>query len=254
MLNDPLFYLAAIPAVLITSISKGSMGMGLGIAALPLLALVLPPDRAAGVLLPLLCLMDLFTLYLYRGQWEGRVLRIAVPGALVGIVVGMLSFREFSPHLLRLQLGIIAMGFTLFYWLGGAQKLNPQPLSAPKGIFWSGLSGFTSFVAHGGGPPFSVFLLPLRLDKARMVGTTTVFFALVNFLKVVPYFYLGQFSEENLRLTAVLVPAVPAGVFLGWWLQNRMDTALFYRIAYLFVFIVGIKLFMDGASHYLLSL
>lgn len=243
---DPLFYLLAVPAVLVTGVSKGGFGVGLGIIAVPTMALAIPAPKAAAIQLPILCLMDLFGLWGYRGKWDAPTMRVILPAGLLGIAVGALTFRVVDARVFALLVGVVAVAFTLDHWLRRRPAERPAPPSAAKGWFWAAVSGFTSFVAHAGGPPLSFYLLPQRMDKTLFVGTTIVFFAIVNYVKLVPYAWLGQFSAENLSTSLVLAPLAPIGTALGIWLHNRIDPTPFYRVCYVFVFVVGVKLITDA--------
>ncbi len=247
LLSSPLFYLTAVPGVLLVAISKGGFGGGLAILGVPLLSLALPPAQAAAILLPPLCLMDAVSLRAYRGRWDrASILRMG-PAAVLGIAVGTATFRYLSADAIRLLLGAIATLFALNYWIGGAARLAPR--AAPGRVvsaLLGGLSGFTSFVAHAGGPPVQIALLPQRFDKTTLVGTLTVFFALVNYAKLVPYIGLGLFTREVLIITLVLAPLAPLGAFIGVKLHGKIDDQLFFRVTYLGVFGAGVKLLWDG--------
>ena len=248
MIADPLFYAAAIPALLITGISKAGFGSGLGILAVPLIALTMPATQAAAIMLPILCVMDLAALWAYRGQWSRKNMKIMLPGGIAGIVLGALTFRYVSEAGLRLMLGAVAIGFLLQRWTSASsQPLRTAP-SATKGYFWSALSGYTSTLAHAGGPPMSIYLLPQRMDKALMVGTTVVFFTIMNYVKLIPYPLLGLFDGRNLATSAGLAPLGVIGIFCGVWLRKHIPEALFYRLCYGFLFVTGLKLLYDGAS------
>ncbi|MPZ99869.1 MAG: TSUP family transporter [Dehalococcoidia bacterium] len=249
MLDDPWFYAAAVPALLIIGISKGGFGGGLGIVGVPLMSLVISPVQAAAILLPVLCLMDLFGVAAYRSVWDRRNMRIIVPGATAGIVLGALTFTLLSDTVVRLLIGLLAIGFTLHHWLAPRLRAAPSAARGPRvlpGVAWSGLSGYTSFIAHAGGPPISVYLLPQQMGKTLFVGTTVVFFTAVNYLKLVPYAWLGQFDVSNLLTSLALAPLAPVGIGLGLVLHRRVDEALFYRLVYAFLFGTGLKLVYDG--------
>jgi hypothetical protein len=248
LIADPFFYAVAVPAVLVTGVAKGGFGAGLGILAVPMMALAVLPLQAAAIMLPILCVMDIFGLHAWRGRWDRGAMRVLLPGALVGIGLGTLSAGALRPEHIRLIVGVVAVVFALNYWLGGGGMAAARPPNAAKGLLWSTVSGFTSFVAHAGGPPLSVYLLPLRLEKSLFVGTSTVFFAAVNYIKLVPYAALGQFSAENLGTALALVPLAPVGIRLGVWLNRRLPPATFYRWSYVLVFAVGLKLVWDGAG------
>lgn len=248
MLTDPWFYAVAVPALLLIGISKGGFGGGFGTVGVPMMALVIPPTQAAAILLPVLALMDLVGLYTYRGLWDREQMKILAPGAVAGIVLGALTFAVTSEDAVRLIIGAIAVGFTLWRFVGVFRA--PETKASPswtKGSFWSGASGYTSFVAHAGGPPLNVYLLPQQLDKTQYVGTTVVFFALVNYVKLVPYGILGQFDATNLATSAALTPLAPVGVLLGVFLHRRVSQELLFRVVYVGLLLTGIKLLWDGS-------
>ena len=248
MITDPLFYAAAIPALLITGISKAGFGSGLGILAVPLIALTMPATQAAAIMLPILCIMDLAALWAYRGQWSRENMKIMLPGGIAGIILGALTFRYVSEAGLRLMLGAVAIGFVLQRWISASPRLGKTVPAPGKGYFWSTLSGYTSTLAHAGGPPLSIYLLPQRMHKVLLVGTTVVFFAVMNFVKLIPYTLLGLFDGSNLATSAGLVPLGVLGIFCGVWLRKRIPEALFYRFCYGFLFVTGAKLLYDGVT------
>ena len=248
MITDPLFYLIAVPAFLATGISKGGLGGGVGILAVPLMTLVVSPVQAAAVTLPILCLMDLFGLWAYRRSWDPTNLRIMLPASVVGISLGTLGFGLLDERWIGLLIGAIALTFTLNRWRGRPAPAGGTRPSWARGSFWAALSGFTSFVAHAGGPPANLYLLPQRLDKTVYVGTTVVFFAGVNYVKLVPYSWLGILNAENLTTALALSPVAPVSMLLGMWLHRRIEPEPFYRICYIFVFLAGLKLLFDNAA------
>lgn len=248
MITDPLFYAAAIPALLLTGISKAGFGSGMGILAVPLIALTMPATQAAAIMLPILCVMDLAALWVYRGQWSRENMKIMLPGGIAGIVLGALTFRYVSEPGLKLMLGAVAIGFLLQHWRSAAARLEKTAPAKGRGYFWSTLSGYTSTLAHAGGPPMSIYLLPQRMDKAVLVGTTVVFFTVMNYVKLIPYTLLGLFDASNLATSAGLAPLGIVGIFCGVWLRTHIDEVLFYRLCYGFLFVTGLKLLYDGAS------
>jgi len=243
---DPWFFAAAIPAVLITGISKSGFSGGVGILAVPLIAVFVSPLQAAAVMLPILVVMDLITIWAYRRTWHKGNLIVLLPGAVLGVGVGWATFHWVDDNAVRLLLGVISIAFGLSYFAGGREAENPKTPPPWIGTVCGTISGFTSFVAHAGGAPVKVFLLPQRLDKTLFVGTNVIFFFAVNQLKLIPYGALGQFSTDNLALSAVLLPLAPLGVWLGLKLHHRVSEQLFYRICYGLVLISGCKLMWDG--------
>ena len=245
MITDPWFYAAAIPAVLLVGIAKGGFGSGAGIFATPLMALTIPIPKAAAIMLPILIVMDAVGLWAFRGKFHRENLKLLLAGGLLGIALGTLAFRYFPDALTRLVLGAISVGFVLHYY-GLRVGERVASASRTKGFFWSTVSGFTSTIAHAGGPPLSIYLLPLRLEKTVLVGTTVVFFAVVNAVKLIPYAWLDLFDGQNLATSAALAPLAPVGIFLGYQMMRRVNEILFYRICYGLLFVVGMRLLWEG--------
>lgn len=244
---DPLFWMLAVAAVLIAGVSKGGFGGGIGVVAVPLMALTTNVPTAAAIMLPILCLMDVMNMTAYWGKWDRRVLKILVPASFVGIAIGALTFRFMSEEVLRLLIGLIALGFTLNHWLKRAPADGRKP-GDWNGRFWGAMAGFTSFAAHAGGPPIAVYLLPQKLHKTTYQATTVFFFICVNYVKLVPYIWLGQLNSTNLTTSALLAPLAFIGVWAGIRLHKMIPEQLFYRVAYILLFVTGLKLIWDGAS------
>ncbi|QEQ95921.1 sulfite exporter TauE/SafE family protein [Neptunomonas concharum] len=247
MITDPLFYAVAIPAVLITAISKGGFGGGLGLLGVPMMALVIAPQTAAAILLPILCLMDVVGLWSFRGKSHRHSLTTLLPAAAVGIVIGALTFKYFTADHIRLIVGTIAVAFALNYWLKPKNRAPKKP-SRLRGSFWGTIAGFTSFGVHAGGAPLNTYLLPLKLPKQEYAATSIVFFASINFMKLVPYTWLGQFNTETLSTAVALAILAPIGVLIGVKLHHRISDQWFYQICYALLFLMGIKLLFDALS------
>lgn len=246
-LTDPLFLLVTVAAVLIAGISKGGFGGGLVVLAVPLMALVIGPVPAAAILLPVLCVMDLLGLKAFWGRWDPALLRLLIPPALLGVVAGSLSFRYLSEDWIRLLIGVIALVFSLHYWRSG-RRSGSRPPDTRRGRFWSSIAGFTGFVAHSGGPPLNVYLLPLGLDRTVYQATTVAYFAVINLVKLGPYAWLGQLNAENLLISAMLLPLAWVGVRLGVYLHHRIADAAFYDVAHALLLVTGIRLVYDGVG------
>jgi uncharacterized membrane protein YfcA len=243
-IDNPWFYVAALPAVLIVGISKSGFGGGLGMISVPLLSIAVSPATGAAIMLPILCVMDVMSWWAYRRKWDRRNLVLLVPASLVGIAVGTLTFHYMSDDALRLIVGAIATLFTIAHWIGRRPKLSEPGVAL--GAVCGALSGFTSFIANAGGPILQVFMLPQRLDKSLFVGTTVIYFFIINYVKLVPFAYLGLLSAENLMTSLVLLPLAPIGVWLGLRLHDMVSQGLFYRLMYLLTFAAGAKLIWDG--------
>lgn len=246
VIADPLFYLAAIPAVVFLGLSKGGFA-GVGSAATPLLALVMPPLQAAAILLPILLIQDVISVWVYRREWSAWNLKVLMPGGVLGVGAAWALAAHVSDAHVRIAVGVIGVGFVLNAWFGRAPK-TVKPPNAAAGVFWGSLAGFTSTLAQAGGPPFQVFILPQKMSKLVLVGTNMIFFASLNVMKVVPYFLLGQFSTQGLGTSVALLPLAVAVNFLGIWLVRRTPTELFYKIAYLLVLAISLELIRNGAS------
>jgi len=213
----------------------------------PIMAMFVAPATAAAIMLPILCLIDLFNIWGYRKDFHRSNLILLLPGAVIGIGIGALLFRHVDDNVLRLLLGALSIGFSLTYFVQQSPVNADSHWGKGFGFFCGALSGFTSFIAHAGGGPVKIFLLPQRLSARAFVGTHVFFFFIVNQLKIWPYLWLGQFSTENLSTSLMLMPAVPIGVWLGWRLIKIVDVETFYKICYLLLFTAGIKLIYDGA-------
>lgn len=250
MIHDPLFYWLAIPAVVLLGLSKGGLA-GVGALSLPMMLFAIGPVQAAAILLPLLIVQDVVGVWAFRRTLDRFVLAWMLPGAAIGIVGGYVFAASVSPGLVMAAVGAIS-GLFGAYRLWTARRSVADEL--PSGIAasgWAGavagvVAGWTSQIAHAGGPPFQVWVLPRRLSPPVLAGTTAVFFAVVNWLKVPAYWALGQFSATNLLTAAVLMPVAIASTFAGVWLVRRIDAARFYTLIYALMIVTGAKLVWDG--------
>ena len=244
MITDPIFYLLALPAVTILGLGKGGFA-GVGMAAAPLLSLYIPPLQAAAILLPILICQDAISVWTYRRDWDAWNVKVLMGGALFGLGAAW-AFAAFVPDAaIRLLVGLIGLAFVLNAWFG---RTRLAPPTVARGIFWGGVAAFTSTLIQAGAPPFSVFVLPQRLPKMTLVGTMTVFFAITNAMKVVPYLALGQFSTRTLATSALLLPLAIVTNFAGIWLVRVTPVELFYRIAYWLVLVISMVLVALGAA------
>ena len=246
IVNDPLFYLLALPAIVALGLGKGGFA-GVGMISTPLLALAVPPLQAAAILLPIILCQDAISVWAYRREWSAWNLKVLLPGSVVGVGVAWL-FAAYVPNAyVEVAVGVTGVCFALYTWFGKVPA-HPSRPSVPAGLFWGSLAGFTSTIIQVGAPPFQVHILPQRLDKFTLIGTTIVFFALVNVMKLVPYFALGQFSTRTLATSAVLLPLAVTTNFIGLWLARRTPTELFYRITYVLMFLISLALIWQGVA------
>jgi uncharacterized membrane protein YfcA len=244
VITDPIFYVAAAFSVLFLGLGKGGFS-GIGMAATPLLALVVPPLQAVAIVLPILLLQDVLTVWVYRRDWDAWNLKVMLPGSVLGVAAGWAFAAYVSDSQLRLALGLISLTFLLNAFL----TRKSIPARRPgwfSGVFWGAGCGFTSTISHAGAPPFYMHVLPQRLDRITFAATSAVFFALVNVMKLAPFFTLGQFNTENLMTSAVLAPFAIATNYLGIWLVRVMPNEVFYKIVYGIVLVLGLELVRSG--------
>jgi len=248
MISDPWFYLAAIFGVLIAGISKAGFGGASGGLSVGLMALVVAPPQAAAIMLPILLVMDAIGLAVFRGKFDGRNLRIMLPAAVIGIVIGALTFGWIDPRWIRGIIGVEAILFALDRFRVAHLPRQPLPPSLLRGGFWGTVSGFTSFISHAGGPPIMQYLLPQQMDRVLLVGTTVVYFSVVNFTKLLPYAWLGLLDFGNLKTSAMLLPVVPLGYWIGLKLLHGLNPRAFAASLNWLLLLVGIKLLWDSIA------
>lgn len=247
----PTFWPLAVAAILLVGMSKAGFGGTATNLGVPLMAIVVSPPFAAAVMLPILLVLDAIGLFVFHGKADGPNLRIILPGAIVGIVLGWLTFDYIDARWIRVLIGMEAVVFACGRLLELREShipAKPTPRSTGRGIFWGAASGFTSFVSHAGGPPIMHYLMPQNLDKVQLVGTTALFFAIVNFLKIFPYAHLGLLDFSNLEVSLLLLPVVPAGYFIGYRLMHAMDMRQFNLITAGMLLLAGFKLIWDGLA------
>ena len=247
IITDFSFYLLAVPIVLLAGMAKGGLGPGMVAISVPVLSFVIDPVRAAAIMLPILCIMDILAVYHFRKQFSACHLAILLPAGVTGIVIASLLMGYLRPDAIRLIIGITVIMFCLDYWFRPdiSRKKKGGRLS---GYLWGTVAGFTSTQIHAGGAPVSIYLLPQRLDKVVLVGTMAIFFTVMNYLKLIPYTLMGIINLENLMTSFVLMPLAPIGVKLGNLILNRLDQKIIYRLLYVVLFLSGVKLFYEGIS------
>jgi hypothetical protein len=243
---DPAFYAFAIPAVLLMAMGKGGFGGNLAVLAMPVMAMSAPAVQAAAIMMPILIIMDAISIWAWRKTWSRTNIIIMLPAGIAGTFLGYLTAAHVSDAALRLIIGLLALAFCLQVWLSRAEDAPARPPDWGRGSLWSGVSGFTSFISHVGGPQLSIYLLPQKLPKEVLAGTFTVYFTIINLIKLPGFFALGAMTPQNLATSAVLAPLAAIGTVLGVWLVKRVSTELFYRIMYVVLFFVALKLVWDG--------
>lgn len=243
------FAVAALGVFLI-AFMRGAFGGGFAIIGIPLLSLVMDPISAGALLAPLFIAMDVFALrYWSPSTWSKPDVVRLVPASLVGIAAGFLLMRSMNIHLTSIIIALVTLAFA-GHWLLGGGVPQTRPRSTPKALVWGTIGGVTTMVAHAGGPPIAMYLLPLGLAKAVYAGTTSIVFTAINLGKAGPWLVLGQPDRALWLLTALCVPVVPLGIHMGWLLHERLSHRQMYRACYALLVVMACKLLWDGLRGY----
>ncbi|MBY9063427.1 sulfite exporter TauE/SafE family protein [Sphingomonas yunnanensis] len=249
MIVDWHFYVLAIPAIILLGLAKGGFA-GMGALSLPLLALAIDPVRAAAITLPLLIAQDVVGVWAFRRSVDWRLIGWMLPGAMVGIALGYAFAASVSPRAVMAAVGAISILFGL-YRLWMARRPRSREIARwPEwlGTLFGVASGFTSQIAHAGQPPFQLWVLPRGLPRERLVGTTAIFFAAVNWIKVPAYLALGQFTRANLLTSLLLLPVALAATVTGVALVRRVAPERFYTAIYVLMIAVGVILTWEALA------
>lgn len=249
LLADPWTLTLAVLAVIVVGMAKGGFS-GLGVLATPLLALSLPAPVAAAVLMPVLLAQDVVSVWSFRKSWDRWIVAWMLPGALAGVVLGTVLAAVVPEERLLLVLGAITLGFGLYrLWLErGGRVVAPSDSPGWVGLLFGVSAGFTSQIAHAGGPPFQMWVTPRRLPHETFVGTSSVVFAVINWMKVPSYLALGSLNAQTLTAGALLLPLAIVSTLVAVRVIRRLDSARFYTIIYLLMVALGGKLVWDGLA------
>ena len=244
-MEDFAFWTLAVIAAVLVGLSKGGLPV-VGMLSVPLMALVMSPVVAAGLLLPIYVVSDIFGLWAYRHAFNKRVLAIMVPAMTIGVGIGWATASVVSEAWVTLLVGVVGAAFALNLLLRRGAIVPAKPADVAPGMFWGAVAGFTSFVSHAGAPPYQVYVLPLKLEKAVFAGTATIAFAYVNAVKLIPYYALGQLSVANLKVAALLAIPASLAVFAGVRLVKIIPEKLFFQLITWALLAISIKLIWDG--------
>ena len=249
ILHDPYFWLLGIPAVILLGLGKGGF-IGFGTLATPLLALAVPPVQAAAIILPLLIVQDAVGVWAFRKTWDRHILAVMLPGALIGVLIGYVFAASLPEVWVLLALALISIGFGLQrLWVQRGGRVAPsRVLPDWVGMLCGTASGVSSQIAHAGGPPYQLWVMPQRLDRDILVGTTAIFFAVMNWIKLPAFAALGEFTTTNLVASAAMLPVAMLSTFAGVWLVRRVRGESFYVIVYVLIALVGFKLLWDAVT------
>jgi len=241
---DPTFLAFASFGVFVFGISKGGVPGPIAMLAVPVMSFAMSPLQAAGILLPLLIIMDFSAIYLYWKKWLNNIVKIIIPASIIGILFGTFTFQYTNENQIRIVVGAISIIFVLVSFIQ-RNNLLLKPTNL-KGYFWSSIAGYTSFLIHAGNPPINFYMLPLKLDKVSFIGTMTLAFLVINVVKLVPYYYVGLLAPSNLIVSLMLLPLAFFSVLFGYFLQKKIPEKLFFNIVYVLLFLSGCKLIYDG--------
>ncbi|MDW4499062.1 sulfite exporter TauE/SafE family protein [Sulfitobacter sp. D35] len=247
---DLSFLLIAGPAVLFAGISKGGFGSGAAFASSSLLALVIEPGLALGVMLPLLMLMDASTLRPYWRRWNAEAAWMLILGGLPGVALGAAFYAVASPDVLRVMIGTIALLFVAWRLAlaNGWISVVKRQVSRGVGLLAGVVAGFTSYVSHAGGPPAAVYLLARGMSKTEYQATTVLVFWAINIAKFLPYAWLGLFTAGTFRADLVLAPFALLGAWLGVRAHRMISERAFFAVTYILLGVTGVKLIWDGLT------
>jgi len=214
--------------------------------SVPILSLSMSPLTAAALLLPIYILSDAVGVWLYRREFSAVNLRTLIPAGILGVLIGWATAAYISDAAVSLLIGVMGVSFCLFTWLRDKSKVQVKSPSVGKGLFWGTLSGFTSFVAHAGAPPFQIYTLPQQLPKMVFAGTTTIVFAIVNLAKIIPYSYLQPYTFSSLQVSATLLPIAALGTVIGRQLIKKMPEKWFFLAVQVALFLISIRLIIGS--------
>jgi uncharacterized membrane protein YfcA len=245
----PLFALAAF-ATVFAGISKGGFGSGASFASASILALVLEPGQALGIMLPLLILIDLATLKPYWRKWHWPTARLLMVGSVPGVILGLVIYKITNDDVIRFLIGAMSLLFVL--WQGarafGVLPVAKSRLPATAGLLAGCVAGFTSFVSHAGGPPAAMYMLSLKTSKTEYQANTVLVFTFVNLLKAAAYSYLGIFTVQTLLAGVYLAPFALIGAWIGVKAHHMVPERAFFILTYLSLILTGSKLIFDAIT------
>lgn len=238
-------YLPLAIAAFCIGLSKGGLP-GVGMIAVPLLALTMAPIKAAALVLPIFILSDIVAVYLYRHKFDKTNLMILIPAGLTGVLIGWLTASSVSDDWIALMIGVLGVGFCLNVWLRANTQRAAKSPKLLSGLFWGTMSGFTSFVAHAGAPPYQIFTLPQKMPRLVFAGTTTIIFTTVNLAKVVPYALIEPFTADMIKTSFTFLPLALVGTLLGKYGVQKLSDRWFYRLVQIALFLICLELIVKS--------
>lgn len=240
-----LFFLTVVPAIILFGVAKSGLGGSVSLISIPLMTFVMPLNQALAILLPILIFSDFISAYKFRKEFDLNTLKLMVPFAAIGAIIGASTFSYFSESYLKFILGVMGFVFAVHYFFLKKDVNKPVAANYSKGAICSAVAGFTSFCAHSGGTPTSIYLLPLRLKKEIYVGTRIIFFTCINLVKLPFYLYLSMVNTSSFTQSLILLPLSVFGIFVGYKLLKIIEESLFYNAIYILILVASTKLIID---------
>ncbi len=232
-------------AAFVVGLSKGGLP-SIGMLAVPILALVMSPVKAAVLLLPIYLISDVVGVSLYRRKFSKPNLIVLIPAGILGVLVGWATATMISEQAIALLIGLLGIGFCLKTWFYKRKDQKANIANPVTGMFWGTATGFTSFISHAGAPPYQIYMLPQKLSKIEFAGTTVIVFAMINLAKIVPYQNLNPYSFDDVQITIILIPFALAGTFAGAFLTRRIRETWFFLGVQISLFVVSVKLVISA--------
>ena len=245
---DIVYWGLALAASFFVGASKGGLPL-VGLLSVPLLSLVMPAGLAAGLILPIYILSDLYGLWIYRREYDTRNIAILVPAGAIGILIGWATAHVTNEDMVKFFVAIIGLAYCLDAVTKTWRIVPSKQADVPRGLFWGTIAGFTSFVSHAGGPPYNMFVLPQKLPKMVYAGSTTIIFAIINLLKLPPYWILGQVNLSSLEQCIYLAPISLFGAWAGYQLTRVLPEKIFYRAIEVALFVVALLLLRESVPN-----
>jgi len=241
---SPAFFALAIPATIFAAVSKAGFGSGAAFVAAAMLALILPPGEALGVMLPLLMLIDVASLKSYWGKWHAPSTRGMLIGAVPGVTIAAAIYAVVDPDVFRILIGVICLTFVAYQIAKARHWIDVPNFSFSRPWAWTtgAVAGFTSFVSHAGGPPVAVFLLGQGMGKTTFQATTVITFWIINVMKFVPYVFLGIFTQQTALASLILTPVAIIGTWLGVRAHYLVSERVFFAVTYVLLTVTGLRL------------
>ncbi len=249
-------------SLFLIGMSKG--GFPVGSIAMPLLVLMWPAQAGAaraavGFMLPLLCLMDMASVSLYRKHVQWKRIRRMIPGSIIGVAIASALFiseqhalMHVTDAALRIAIGGLGLFFVAWHAASAWIRKHLTQAQAPGHaacLGYGAIAGITSSLAHAAGPVMQMVLLPQKLPKREFVATMTGYFLILNSIKMVPFSLMGRIQEHYLQLGLIMLPVIPLGVLSGFFLNRITRPEHFNLLVYCALAVASFFLIVNGIQH-----